>query len=154
MNPEMERLLELVSQVAQKLGDDITTEHVSDEPIIKDGKLEFFLNKKTAFVENGAIKDVKDYGRRLFSCGHIASKDSFGSVCSSPTHDYKRLPVLNKGQDPATPFVACKHCVRRCIRCKKVYCLFCITSVPSLPGVCFCKSCARRRKIGDFFLRR
>lgn len=149
MNREMEELLALVSKVSQKLGEKITITHISQQPITEDGKL--YEKREGSVEEGGAIKDLVEYNRRLFSCGHIASTDSFGSICSSATHDYKKLPVLNKNLDPSTPFMGCQKCIKRCIRCKKLFCIFCITTVSSLPGVVFCKSCARSRKWDDFF---
>lgn len=150
MNPELERLLALVSKVSQGLGEKITITQISKQPIAEDGRI---FEKREGSVEvGGEIKDLIHTNRRLFSCGHIASTDSFGSVCCSPTHDYRRnLPVLDKNLDPATPFIGCRHCIKRCIVCHKTYCLFCIVSID---GLCYCKHCARWRKIKNFFFGR
>jgi hypothetical protein len=152
MNPELQRLLELVSQVSQGLGEERIVEYISDEPITKDGKLYEVI--KPSINQDGAIKDFRIYIRRLFSCGHVASKDSYGGICSCESHDFKKLPVLNKDLPSSTPMLMCKKCLRRCIRCQKIFSVFCVTTVASLPGVVFCKRCARSRRWGDFFLGR
>jgi len=148
MNPELERLLVLVSKVSQGLGEKIIVKHISQ---LTDGRL--YEKREGSVIEDGEIKDLIHENLKLFSCGHIASgnRDIFGSVCCSPTHDYRNLPVLDKNLDPDTPFLACRHCIKRCIVCHKTYCLFCIVSID---GICYCKHCALWRKLKNFFFGR
>ena len=153
MSNGKDKLMKMLSQIAQDLGEEITVERLSQESIIKDGK--FGKKRKASIEHNGVIKDIIEYERRLLSCGHISrGRENFGGICSSWKHDYRRLPVLDKSLDSRTPFAACSQCIKRCVRCKRLFCIYCITTVPSLPGVCFCKNCARFRRLGDFFLRR
>lgn len=150
MDPDIERLLGIVAKTSQGIGDETVIEYLSDTPVTVDGKF-FETKKQTVIGDDGVPKNVNLYGKRLFGCGHIASRDRFGAVCSSPLHNYARIPVLNKQLDSSVPLAACSKCIRRCIRCKKFFCIFCIETVKSAPGLVFCRHCARARKWGDFF---
>ena len=150
MDPDIERLLGIVAKTSQGIGDETTVEYLSDVPVTVDGRF-FEIRKKTVIGDDGVPRDVKLYGKRLFGCGHIASRGTFGAVCSSPLHNYAKLPVLNKALDPSVPLAACSKCVRTCVRCRRIICKFCVTTVHSLPGIVFCPSCARSRRWSDFF---
>ena len=153
MDPEMERLIRLLSQASQELGEERIIEQISDGVIATDGKL--IEVRKGSIEENGIMKDLTRFELRQFSCGHLSrGRKNFGGTCSSKKHNYKKLPILNKNINPLTPFVCCDKCIKRCIRCKKPFCIYCITTVHSLPGVCFCHRCAFWRNLGDFILRR
>ncbi|MDP2911978.1 MAG: hypothetical protein Q8N76_06590 [Candidatus Omnitrophota bacterium] len=153
MNEEMEKLIKLLSQASQEIGEERTIERISDGVIALDGKL--IEVKKGSIEENGIIKDLTSFELRQFSCGHLSrGRKNFGGICSSKKHNYRKLPVLNRNIGPLTPFVCCDRCIKRCIRCKRLFCIYCITTVHSLPGVCFCKRCAFWRGLGDIFLRR
>lgn len=149
MNPDIERLLALVAKTSQGIGEKIIITRILQESVAETGKL--YERREGSIEEGGEIKDLVEQNVRLFSCGCAANTKTLGSVCSSPIHIYRTLPVLNKDMPSSTPFICCKKCIKRCIRCKKLFCLFCITTVSSLPGVVFCKSCARARKWDDFF---
>lgn len=153
MDPEIEKLIRLLSQASQEIGEERIIEQISDGVIALDGKL--IEVRKGSIEENGIIKDLTQFELRQFSCGHIsAGRKNWGGVCSSKKHNYRKLSLLNRNLDPKTPFIACNQCLKRCVRCKRLFCVYCITTVHSLPGVCFCNRCASWRKVGDFFLRR
>lgn len=150
MNPELERLLELVKKVSQGLGETVTITQISQQPITEDGRL--YERREGSIEVNGEIKDLVHQNLRLFMCGHVASTKTFGGICSEPHHDYRNLPVLNRALDPSTPFMGCKECLRyRCIRCRKLLCVHHVRIVRSLPGIIFCERCSRARKWEDFF---
>lgn len=150
MDPDIERLLGIVAKTSQGIGDETIVEYLSDIPVTVDGRF-FETKKQTVIGDDGVPRDVKLYGKRLFGCGHIASRATFGGICSSPVHLYSKLPVLNRQLDPSVPLAACVRCIRRCVRCQKIVCLFCVSTVSSLPGAVFCLHCALSRKWGDFF---
>ena len=66
MNEEMERLIRLLSQASQELGEERTIERISDGVIAVDGKL--IEVRKGSIEENGIIKDLTSFELRQFSC--------------------------------------------------------------------------------------
>ena len=123
MDQEKERLIRLLSQASQELGEETVIEEVLNETVRESGKLG---EKIEGSVEkNGSLHDYKRFKRRFYDCGCIAKNLNPGAKC------YKgHLPCSNHSY--------------RCLRCRRSVCIKCLESIN---GVVFCRWCSVIRKI-------